>query len=901
MSAEKVDGNVDITVMGQSSVADKASPLCGCIWHMSDLHFDPDETPGDPDMKREPAAGGQAQWTTDWSRHLREYARRWRADVLVFSGDFANATSVAEADKRDAEAAAPVKESAVARFLIDLGLKRPARQSETPNSARRKKTASGKETTRRGQKRIQKTLQQSATPTSSSFVSSAKRRAFSQARKFILELAEAHDLADAIDKRVVVCAGNQDVTWPSEDSKKDLGSFEEFNDAFEGFLRSGIKNPAASIPEKGLAIITLNTAYLGGVEFTKKGAGTKTREDAASFSMQEIRKALKSLCKSWGGRTDDTVPSGLFGVVVAHHPPSIIPTPNTEVKPYETSIGAAQAKQSLYEAGMRLFLHGHKHVEVAQRESVYKSSFREPRILAVVGATSLFGRDNSTPGFNIIEYAVSPQCGGAWMLITPHSFAENYPHPEPPVRIAIPARVRSAARTVRVVDRISDLGDSRTDIYWHEVPVPSLDKEPMGWSRDGGRALRVFERKFRSPDCHIEGPLVESLVDGVTATTTEVQCAADGTHSWNITVTARPDVHRASFIERTFRAGAYAVSVNHQRRLWKGDVALPGLPSGYEYLVYLLRDPAERLELFIRLPFRTSEDLSVELRTYRRNENGSLEPAPEFQKFSDCLVEKALFAKRIRVAITKPVTGIGYAVVWRLPSVGPSEARLNPDEKARLTEAERQAEGLREAMVTLSEGDRKIEQARLKTHLAPVFAAIQSACPEVNEEDIEWALFVPNRRIFPLEAATTPGSSAQLTPQLGSFPAGSAHWTQMWKPGMGIAGRTYAIGKGTLYRADRGKTEVGWEDTEVDVYIRLPGQDRHTVLYGIPLLHPTRKEGDVVWGCLCIGTYKRFSRLSLDAMPSGGTEADLPSVVLYNQLIKFSTAFWEAASGRAEL
>lgn len=859
-----------------------SAPVSARFWHISDIHLSLKHPPGAADTKTTPQIANRRAFDTDWLDHLCRYATSEPAHFLVFSGDFIEAREVTQGTVETAQAIpSDTADPKVSRLdsLVSFFFSEQKGKSRTDQSASRK-----------------------VCPT-------VQAEAFAEAERCIRRLATAHGLESQLSTRVVVCPGNHDSTWPKKVATQgnaspgvamiphNQPSFDAFNSTFKDYVRPDSGNPYSLIAELRVALMVLNTARLGGAEF-KDGEGVIKQEDAGSFHQTEIKDAFALLGGAWEGAPGANLPPQYVGLVVCHHPPSVIPTPTTEIKPYEISIGAGAAKDWLFDVGMRVFLHGHKHVCVVQREAVHKATSSTPHMVAVLGASALLGNGKSTPGFNVVDCTASPICGGVWLKITPHLFIDHTPTSSPePIRVSLPSRTKSAARLIRLIERISEFGDCRTDTTWHDIPVPRGEHDEQGWTASGRAHKRVFERRHLAPQCHAGYPLARQMVPEVRVHVSR-PTSLRGVHEWTIEVEAEPGVRSVSLFERTNWAGGYATSVNHQRRVWKAAQPIPDLDPGWEYFIHMMRDPAERLELFVRLPFATNEDLQVELRTYVETADGRFSSAPEFLEYSSCLIERALFAKRIRVAVTKPVTGVAYAVHWMLPMLSPSDTKLSVGERTARAKAEGEAEGLREAMFGLSEEQRAEMNQLLHSALTPILEELRTSEPELTEDKIEWALFVPDQKIWPLGIPEGDEAVVSLRPMLASFEGGSQLWKQSWLPGYGIAGRAYAVGQLARYR--RAETTVGpdsgWDETAVDLYLALPESRPHSVLYGIPLLHPKREQGDVIWGCLCIGTYVEHAQLDLSRYRREQIDVSL-TVLLYNQLVEFSSKFWQKAAG----
>jgi hypothetical protein len=359
---------------------------------------------------------------------------------------------------------------------------------------------------------------------------------------------------------------------------------------------------------------------------------------------------------------------------------------------------------------------------------------------------------------------------------------------------------------------------------------------------------------------------------------------------------------RVSFIERSLTPTAYAVSKAHQRRIWGSPQLLP-LKPGFESIALVVREPCERIEFFIRLPSRVSSDLEVKVGTYtERASDGRLDEAPHFHRFSSVHIDKALFAKRIRVSVSDPLVGVAYAVIWALPHDAVLDALSTPD-GGQYLKSVAEAERLRKALEAFRD-DHSHWVHKLFLDVVARYRHELIAAGGANERDeLEVALFVPTSPLWTSESTWEHVTARPvLVPACATFPPGHQYWMQSWNAGEALAGRAFAINQITRYFSPNSvryqEPPDSWAVGEAPTYI--PSGDReHSVLYSLPLRHPRR--ADVVLGAVSVGTYRTYSDLSLEVrMPESGLEPQqyrTADIILAERINGFMEQFWKLVAG----
>jgi hypothetical protein len=794
------------------------APTVGSLWHFSDLHFGP-VAPGRPQVRARPQGVDEDTLSQDPFGALIEFARRNPADLLVLSGDFVNAAALAP------ESAPPGGFSAFLRSLFSA-LAPPPPHLRGAGGDRRDE-------------------------------------AYTVALKFIERLAEALGVPPG---RIIVCPGNHDVDKETA-GQNPARSADAFYAMMERYVHPRSPVDRAAAEALGLKILCLDTARLCHVRFSEPQVGAVPR-DAPAYPLKRIDELLEEYADASGAPAED-----LLGIVVAHHPPSIPPTSVPDLQPYDVAIGAAQAKRRLASAGFQVFFHGHKHIHVVHEERVHSADRRDPETLLIVGSSPLLDSQGS-PGFNRVRFAVSRGCGDARILVQPYTLEGGVPTPRRPAgRFAVRSRVRAPAALIRVAEQINVHGDSRTRIEFHEIPLPAGDTPEGGWEKDGDQWIRVFGRLIQVPFRQASMPRLFGLTPHTHPHLRGVDGDAEaGTRRFRIHVAApfRAGQTDASFCELSVTNTTYGVSLDHQRRLWGRPEGIPGLETGWESLSYVVRDPADRLEITIDMPFATEGGYRARVRTYvEETPQGPLKSEPELLDFCRFHLKENSEAARLEVSVEKPQVGVVYSLEWKLPKEHPFLTSLGRGEsRKRYFDALRVADRLRDTALRRGYlGDRSLEELAAE-HANELLAVLREA-GAAGGGDLEWCIFVPQQKLW----QSASGESGDvphpvLVPVFASFSPGDPRWDVSWRAGYGMAGRAYATNSVVRYvREERDSPEpaTSWgDDLIAETYAVLDGLPEHEVLYAIPVRHPTRVEGDVVWGVLCLGTYGSPEELSLD-------------------------------------
>lgn len=798
------------------------APVTGSLWHFSDLHFDWSNLPGSPYSGVEHARLGDFA-VRPWDA-LLALARDEPADFLVFSGDFVDSPSLGRG--LSAPSAAETPDDLAARFA-----------KADPKGDRR-------------------------------------RAVFRYTAELIRAVAQAHGFQGPLHERVLVCPGNHDVDWDRAIDSPST-SLVDFREAMGEFLRPDSDQPRLLDLRRGVAFLTLNTAYLGGT-LVRARDGTVFQTDPPAFSPAHVDQVIDRLNRNRGPRSEPLVPGGTLGIVVAHHPPAITPTAEVDVRPFEIAIGAARAKQALHEQGFRAFLHGHKHVGVVHHECVHLVAEDRSDEMVVIGAPAFLGGGGGTPGFHVLRYAVSRVSGEARILVLPYSFTNRVPRPEGERLVVIPPRTRSAARSLRVALEISVVGDSRVDCIYSDIPLPRHRRAEGGWCLEGGKWVRDFARVEEVPRALDRRPLVKVLTEQADYRIGRVE-QRDGKRHYSVRIEVpprsdqdpRPSVSHASFLLRSFAGGAYVISRAHARR-YGFPLTVEGLPEGWEAVVTVLRDPAERLEFSLRMPFDLRGDYDADVFTFVELPDGRLRPAPELRAFCRCHVEKHFEAGRLFAAIEHPLSGVAYALGWELPDEDPVVADMEVSERTEYRTALRWAEMIRVAMLGMRGGERRVEAECLRATIEALMGELVRVGAAALEDRMEWTVFVPANSLLdePRTSEEEGDGSPKLVSVLASYGADDPRWSVDWRVGDGLVGRAYAVNQQMVHRGPHsGKSTAvrnEWSEPNVPYYRRLEGTLDHSVLYALPLYPTGRIKNDIVWGVLCVGTDRPFAALDLD-------------------------------------
>lgn len=786
------------------------APIIGRMFHLSDLHFTAN-TLGKADLKASPLAAPPSAFDTRPFDDLFSFARTHQAGLLIASGDFINATSFTK--------------QRFSWFAPSLRLKLGRLSATSALNPRL----------------------------------STMRSAVS----FLNELAAELGIADP-KEQVLVCPGNHDTDW-DEARIPGRSNCTTFLTETAAFARPEGSAEFKLLPDLGLCLLILNTSKLGGTAF-RRGTGT-TYEDAPAVPVADLDAALRAAALKFSMGLEFSVPAGLLGVVVSHHPLTSVQAPTAEIKPYEGTIAGEQAKEILARAGFRLFLHGHKHVSVAVEQTVHRPGY-SPQHVVLAGAPA-FAEEG---GFHVIDYAVSPETGEA--RISVRRFRNESARPVlvgSPLCFAISPRERSAVRCIRVVERINEHGDTRTDVTFSELTTPVEPPEPaveaFGWHSAEG----AWERRFRR-ELSADGSWVGDIVARSLTSNAEVEFERDvgdtGEYRCGfIRVRAGGGV-TTSFMERSWSSNVYGVTVGHQLRVGAKSEMLPDLRRGEEALVYMMRDPADLLELFIRVPVPYALSARVSVRTYVEKSRTALVLNARLLDFSAYHVEDATFAKRLRISIRKPLVGVAYAVVWPLPHE-PQKLILRPGDVESFTQALAEAEELRERLLRMRD-DAELQSQFEKTYakLATILAEHQAI---IGDGALECGVYVPDESLVRSPDAVV--DRAKLVSLCATFKSTKNLWEKTWPVGHGVAGRSFALNQVVRYRLPIAPIDESvpdqWTSNGVPIYVPFGGP-AHTTLYATPLTHP--KRSDVLFGVVTIGVRHAPTVLRLELPgPDGET------------------------------
>lgn len=808
-----------------------STPLSGRIWHLSDVHVNPRHPTGSGDVKDRPLAANPDDVRQDPLQGLLELARNLKASYLVVSGDFVDMSAIMKVDD--------------------------------PLERERLRDA-----------------------------------AFEEAAKIVGTIADALGIpAEGLSTRVVVCPGNHDVRWGDKLTKAD--KLVDFQNHLKAFLSPTSKAGALTLdPDKtGVLLAPLHTAFLGGTRV--RVGDEEVPLDVAMYSQKQIDDLLSRM---------KDAPRGLLQILVAHHPPGSVGGGEIELKAFESPIGADEARRRLSQAGFSLFLHGHKHVCRVQREKVDDPTYGSRRS-ALVGAGTLFGNDG-IKGFNILDYVVDTASGRAVVAVTPYLFEPGPTRPlkRPTTLVSLGARSTSSARMIRVIERISSTGDARTDIYYLELPTPSSELEAAhsGWAVEDGRYVRRLPRILQAESAQNSTILAKSLDrlgDVEVEFEEEVGDRRDGLDtiagSIRVSVPTSTAPRAISLLERSWTTHCYSLTRSHQIRLGQFPSRVPGLRKGWEYHCFVVREPCERLELYLRLPFAFQSPPKVEVKTFVETTEGELRKFPMPATFPAPHIDYAHFAKRIRVSVRHPIPGIAYCIQWELPDEDPQMEKMAHEDSKQFEIHSREADRLRKQL----QGTRTTPNAILTNLFVRLVETLKVRLVDAGclnpEADLEAAIFVPTRSIL-IPAASSRSSESghgrcMLVPALATYSAEDPRWESEWDPGVGVAGRAYAINHHVYFKQPRARARISaesvWETGSAPIYVEEDGLPVHSSILAIPLRHPSRRTADLVFGSFCIGVYGEED--VLDVLSEGRSvdlrdlgHGQVPPLIAVYQLVK---------------
>lgn len=790
--------------LGRAHAQPATRPICGRIWHISDLHWSIDAPPGQ--------AGGELSGlpkealAIDIHADLMRLAEREKGDVLVVNGDLVVGREAAgdpSGAKRDAA------------FTASLGLVR--------------------------------------------------------------RLANALGLGDQTKTRVVICPGNHDVDRTPGGGPDD--ALEVFRQATEEFITPFSPSPWLWDPTIGIALHAINTSRYGATPLSVGSTPLPTSVDRPVFDLARLDGSIATQSEMRDGQ----LPLTVLGIAVAHHPFTIAAEHVPQASLITQPLAGAKAQEKLQRAGFGVFLHGHRHQGLGRIERTYDERAR--RRHAVTLGAPRFGEGPGESGLQVIDYAMSPRTGEARLIVRPYAITSSGMEAQPSYCLSVPARGRSSARLVKILERIEPSADSRTDVAYFDVPVRvrgTKDVAP-GWQCEQGDALvRRFPRLVQTPGAPTGAARVLALDDHCSAKTTREQVLEDdGVRHWSTEVTVRnATVESVSFLERTWSNTAYALTREHLRRIWGGRSSpLPDLDSSepYENIRHVLRDPADSLEFFVRFPFALENNPRIDVRTYVEEIDAAAPgvlrdvPAPEFLEFSRIRIERMLFIKRLRVVIEHPITGVEYALVWWLPTERQAGQRSLEGDARQIIE---DAETLRKNLITFV-GRERMPRFRKPIRDFLIKKVVKEAARLGNEtaEDLEWALFVPST---PLTDVTSEGKEGMTRPELvavlASFERDDETMSIRWKAGVGLAGRAYANGTTEMYSSAASPPRDPWHTPNVETYVKKGRRSYHRYLAAFPIRREVSGRAPVE-GVFCVGTRKASSSFDLSGTATSNTGA----------------------------
>lgn len=347
-----------------------------------------------------------------------------------------------------------------------------------------------------------------------------------------------------------------------------------------------------------------------------------------------------------------------------------------------------------------------------------------------------------------------------------------------------------------------------------------------------------------------------------------------------IEVRTEADIQRVSLGVRFFGNHSYAGTLGDRVRSFGSPSEIPKLDYDQEAFTYLIREPTQRLEIFLRTPDEAPPLHQLKVRSFV-NVGTTLLPADEILSLSEFTVQSWPGAKRVRLTVKEPLQGVSYGLIWQLRDERPRLAR----ERQKIDLAISQAEHVRRLM-TQARTDGELSNHLRSTYYDDFFQKVlalaeRTKLAEGNSrkklDAIEVAILVPKSPLLSyadFEGTWNDPTRVRATPRLHAVSASYSPEDRRFLSaemdvGCGIAGRAFAINDAAAYHADR---DIALQGNEADplshasVYLQLrdeSGTDipRHSVLYAIPLRHWLHRS--VVIGCVCIGAYGR-TKLDLE-------------------------------------
>ncbi|MGQ0650409.1 MAG: hypothetical protein ACT4P7_22955, partial [Gemmatimonadaceae bacterium] len=248
-------------------------------------------------------------------------------------------------------------------------------------------------------------------------------------------------------------------------------------------------------------------------------------------------------------------------------------------------------------------------------------------------------------------------------------------------------------------------------------------------------------------------------------------------------------------------------------------------------------------------------------------------------QFSRVRVEQMQFMRRLRVVIARPILGVTYWVLWKLPRSEELPVRMRYEARNRNQNSD--LEKLRAKFLGSDPECAKARRSASKLFADNVRAVLAEYCPSPDELDL--SLYIPVQGA-PGDRDTGGQSLPMLAPIAATYAANSSDWNKRWSASRGVAGRAFAtgtlawhIGREHQFRPQP-VADDNWQKSNVSCY-ELYSSVEHSALFGLPIHFDS---SSAVLGVLCVGSYRKAETLSLvDEMPdsenaqSVGSRAEL--------------------------
>ena len=781
-------------------------------------------------------------------------------------------------------------------------------------------------------------------------------------RRFIAELREAVGVSE---KQVVIIPGNHDVnreTAQSPDAARRQWSRSEFYQTTGVYQTPSSTDGFVFLKEAGLAFLLADTVPYGGVPIgadrLAQALAGLLKEDAIQKAANIIRQELSTdtasipvgdLTKLLDTKRLDDVDGATGGrrpltILLGHYP--LVPHPHGAIdfRKFHVPAGAGQAMKELAERGIHLVLHGHHHRFSVQSNELHDTpEFAFFNVGAPRWSGGAFGEDK---GFNILTYAVNEHTGEARVVVERAHFEGSELVRTRSARIALPPRNTRPADLIRFTERVNLYGDARSDMWYSGLHTGTW--RPRDDARQGEltHSIRCYVQALGSqmrpeleatilsheldrpefvPDAtailDADAGLSRAIQSPGDATVTAVPSVGGSTEEHandsvigSLVIRVPDAVERVSVAFRLNGNHSYATVLGDRVRSFGIPAQVPHLRFDQEALTCLVREPTQRLEVFIRMPEHAPSITDLEPRAcVVVGEKEELLPADHLLSFTDAKIECWPRAKRVRLTVPNPMTGVSYGVVWRL-----ADERGDVDG---VDDAVREAEAVRSLLArardeaALSE---RLKREVLGQFFADVLAVVDRMKLPVRAavnitgrepEPVELALFVPKQPILQykeyerLWRTNVARAAPRLHVAAASFPRPDDRFRAEMDAGVGVAGRSFAINGVSVHQDRRRMTPDPLAYN--DYYLTLKRSDgtqlpRHNVLYAIPLQHWSVQS--VVLGCLCIGVYEPQSSLDLSGIDPASIERDdlgrgkIASRVVLELGVKLCETLWRMRS-----